>query len=78
MLISLNNGEIIIDNNFIDGFINRNGKQYFIKGEIFDFNDEGELTFNNGDKCIGIFFMVQEMEKEFFISGKGGVYEGNF
>ncbi len=31
MLISLNNGEIIIDNNFIDGIINRNRKQYFIK-----------------------------------------------
>ena len=42
MLISLNNGEIIIDNNFIDGIIIRNGKQYFIKGEIFDFNGEGE------------------------------------
>ena len=31
MLISLNNGEIIIDNNFIDGIINRNRNQYFIK-----------------------------------------------
>ena len=78
MLISLNNGEIIIDNNFIDGFINRNGKQYFIKGEIFDFNDEGELTFNNGDKCIGNFFNDSRNGKGAFYFGKGGVYEGNF
>ena len=84
MLISLNNGEIIMGN-FIDGIINGNGKQYFPNGDIYEgnflngkFNGLGIYIYNNKDKYIGNFLNGDFNGEGELTFNNGDKYVGNF